>query len=78
MPRTALQSRRRAHTFAASRRQTKSPTIAIVAALTAILAVGLGLLLLAHAATRVSATGSDHTVGSASAPVVVDEWSDFE
>jgi hypothetical protein len=45
----------------------------------ALFALGLGvLLLLARPVGGAKAIGSEHAVGSASAPVVVDEWSDFE
>ena len=43
-----------------------------------VLTLGLGVLLLVRSTGAATATGNEHAVGSASAPVVVDEWSDFE
>ena len=75
---TALHSRRRARANGPLRRKHASLSL-ILAALTAVFALGLGLLLLAaRPAGGGSATGTEHAIGSASAPVVVDEWSDFE
>jgi protein-disulfide isomerase len=61
-----------------SRRRTPSFPIAILAAFAAVFAIGLGVLVLPRPASGASAIGSEHSIGSASAPVVVDEWADFE
>jgi hypothetical protein len=43
-----------------------------------VLALGAGLFVATGAGTRQAAGGAEHSVGSASAPVVLEEWSDFE
>ena len=43
-----------------------------------LVAIGAGLVLATRSVARSAQTGSEHAIGSATAPVVVEEWSDFE
>jgi hypothetical protein len=47
-------------------------------ALVALIAASVGLFLLTRPGAGGSAAGSEHSLGVATAPVVVEEWSDFE
>ena len=43
-----------------------------------LVALGGGFVLARRSVARAAQTGAEHTIGSALAPVVVEEWSDFE
>jgi hypothetical protein len=50
----------------------------LASVLVVLVAAGVGLFLLARPGQSGPATGSEHSLGEATAPVVVEEWSDFE
>jgi hypothetical protein len=43
-----------------------------------LIAVSIGLFLMTRSGPTSPAAGSEHSLGIAAAPVVVEEWSDFE
>ena len=47
-------------------------------ALIVLAALVAGVLLVVQPGAVSQASGSEHSIGSATAPVVVEEWSDFE
>jgi hypothetical protein len=50
----------------------------LVSALVVLVAAAIGLFLVVRPGQSGPATGSEHSLGEATAPVVVEEWSDFE
>jgi hypothetical protein len=50
----------------------------LVSAVVVLVAAAVGLFLVARTGQSAPATGSEHSLGAATAPVVVEEWSDFE
>jgi hypothetical protein len=50
----------------------------LASVLVVLLAAGIGLFLVFRPGQSAPATGSEHSLGEATAPVVVEEWSDFE
>jgi hypothetical protein len=71
-------SHRRARVSAAPPPAASSTLVRLGGLLVLLLALGMGMLLLARPGARTNATGAEHSLGSATAPVVVEEWSDFE
>jgi hypothetical protein len=89
MPATTPRQPERSTPRAAVTRKARAPYVvsarhvgrmyALVASVAVVLFVaGVGLVLLTRSGTGSFAAGSEHSLGSATAPVVVEEWSDFE
>ena len=50
----------------------------VVSAAVFLIAASIGLFLVTRSGSSSPAAGSEHSLGVAAAPVVVEEWSDFE
>jgi hypothetical protein len=56
----------------------RSNQILLTSVLVVLVAAGIGLFLVFRPGESAPATGSEHSLGEATAPIVVEEWSDFE
>ena len=82
MRNTAVAAPRRVRRTGRSERRAQSASVIpwiVAGAVIALLLAGFGLLLVSRTgASSRSIAGSEHSLGLASAPVIVEEWSDFE
>ncbi len=75
--RTAVARNRRTR-YALNPGHNRSVYALLAGAAVLLIAASIGLLLMTRSSTSSSAVGSEHSLGVAAAPVVVEEWSDFE